>query len=550
MCIVHNSPIILSTRCIHCQPSLIIKTVDPTFALTTPTPLYCEVIFHSELDIVIIDKLNEHIDRNEYINVINNQPVLLGGGGDDDNNDSRFCPPIKMVQESDSEIRVFITPPKLRAGIGPYLHSVKDEIYRQILSNNLLDRSTSYKVFITAFSKYYKSNSENLTVFGGIHHQSSSTDIIHANSGALDHPFLEFLIRDITNVQVQQQSNMTDSNWVYLGTAQIVITFIKLLGKPVFIKDFIPYPKVRGRDSVINIYNHRPQNGITDISPCIVTALRTRLLLSDPSNIHRDEDLKYLSGKRNCKISKKYWSKLSRYPIKLPQASVITGEFIFEHFSLLEKAVKFPICVHYLKPSKSKGGDVNLECLRAPSQQALQASSLNSICHLLMLNSSHVCYIPDIHSYMQSAFKNYSKFRCMFCYTFFPSESGLKNHLDDCTCYSKKHQPAKMVLEEDAFIPHQDLISEMCPEQIIVADCEAMLSKDPIIQNENSSDSDSDDHENTDDVTYLEGSDRMVDSAIHKERPPGKINSHIPHAIGLLSLNHKFEYQEYKHLWG
>ena len=184
---------------------------------------------------------------------------------------------------------------------------------------------------------------------------------------------------------------------------------------------------------------------------------------------------------------------------------------------------------------------------RAPSQQAIEASSLNATCHLLMLNSSHICYIPDIHAYMQSVFNKYhTKFRCMFCYTCFPAESSLKNHLDDLICHSKKHQPTKMVLEEDVFIPHQDLISEMCPEQIIVADCEAMLSKDPTTQNDNS-----DHHENSDDdIANLEGSTQIVDPAIHKERAPGKINSHIPHAIGLLSLNHNYEYQEYKQLWG
>ena len=238
----------------HCHPSLIIKTVDPCTALQYPTPPYCEVIFQCENGVVTIDKLNEYnIDHNEYTNIINNEPVLLGGG-DDGNNDPRFRPPIKKVQESCSEIRVFLTPPNLREAVGPYLHSVKDGIYRQIRSNNLLDRYTSYKVFISAFSKYYKFNSENVAVFGGMHHRSA-TDMIHAHSGTLDQPFLEFLIRDLGNVQIQQQSNMSDSNWVYLGTAQIVITFLKLLGKPVFIKDFTPYPHARGRDRVINIDN-------------------------------------------------------------------------------------------------------------------------------------------------------------------------------------------------------------------------------------------------------------------------------------------------------
>ena len=132
---------------------------------------------------------------------------------------------------------------------------------------------------------------------------------------------------------------------------------------------------------------------MSDISPCIVIALQAHFLLTDSDNADRDADLKYLSTTRNGIIKRVYWRKLRKYKISLPAASIITGEFNSTHWSDLEKANKTPICVHVLKPS-SRGS--NIECVRAPSQKTLQAYSSAEICHLLMLNPSHVCYISDI----------------------------------------------------------------------------------------------------------------------------------------------------------
>ena len=75
---------------------------------------------------------------------------------------------------------------------------------------------------------------------------------------------------------------------------------------------------------------------------------------------------------------------------------------------------------------------------------------------------------------------------------------------------------------------------------MLVADCEAMLCKDPNIQN----DSDDDDDDN------LEGFDNAADNNIQREKPPGKISTHVPHAISVMSLNHNFEMQQYRTIWG
>ena len=436
-------------------------------------------------------------DNFQHRNIIDNSNVMIGGG-----DGLQYRQPIKKVEDTASETRIYITPPIQREHLEPYLHQVKEGIYNYIRTNNILDPHTSYKMYISSFSKYYKYNNQETVEFGGMHHRTP-TDTIHAHSGALDDPFLEYVIRNIGAIQIQQQNNMQDSNWIYLGTVQVAIVFIKLLGKPVSIKDYIPYPHARGRDSIINIDNAKRLDRVRDISPCVVVALRAHLLLTDNNNVHRDADLKYLSSKRNGKIKRVYWNKLRKYNVSLPAASVITGEFNFNHWCNLEKANKIPICVHILKSSKS-GDGLNIECIRAPTQKIMQTYSPTKICHLLMLNPSHVCYIPNMKSYMKSAFHQYHENRCMFCYLTFNTEIKLDNHLNDGACYNDRKQPTQMILKENQFIPHQNLISEMCPELIFVADCEAMLCKDPNIQN----DSDDDDDNN------LEGFDNAADNNI------------------------------------
>ena len=471
----------------------------------------------------------------ETRNIINNETVIIGGGTDD----SQYTPPIKKIEDTESELRVYITPPDQRVYLQPYMQHIKNDIYTQIREHNLLDPTTSYRTYISCFSKYYKYNTQKIAEFGGMYHRTP-TDKIPAHSDALNAPYLDFVINSIGNIQTQQQGNMQNSNWVYLGTIQIAIVFIKLLGKPVRICNFVPYTNARGRDSIINIYNHKPENCLTNISPCVVVALRSYFLLTDINNPDRVDHLAHLTMKRDGKISKEYWTKLRKYEVLLPNASILTGEFNFNHWTDLEKANRVPLAIHILKKSTGK---VNIECIRAPSQKIIQEFSQRDICHLLMLNESHVCYIPDMSKYMEKVFGKSSKNRCMFCYLTFTTQTILHAHLTDGICYNNRKQPTQMILSENGFIPHQNLISETCPEQILIADCEAM-----VISNDSNNLHDNDDDD--DDNNNLECSDNASDIKIDGEKPPGKISTHIPHSISVMSLNHKFEMQAYKNIWG
>ena len=537
-CQLHNIPKVLGAGCIYCNTILYIKTINPDIVLQVPTPAHTDTIFHSENGQIFTDILNilKSNDNIEYRNIIDGSATMIGGG----DNIVQYGPVniIKKVEDTLSEVRLYITPPQHRIFVEPYLHDCKDSIYSQIKTRNLLKHHTSYKAYITCFSKYYKLNSRNEVQFGGMHHRTP-IDLILAHSGALNQPYLEYIISNIGNIQLQQQNNMQGSNWIYLGTAQIVIVFIKLLGKPVGISDYIPYQHARGRHSIINIDNTKPENHKTNISPCVVVGLRVHQLLTDSNNTNRDADLKYLTSKFNGKIKRQYWHKLRKYNVTLPMASIITGEFNFEHWSDLERANKIPITVHFLKPGAK--GRFNIECLRTPSQKTMLEYKPAVICHLLMLNSSHVCYIPNMSDFMKSAFHSKCENRCMFCYTVYASEITLTNHLNDGMCYNNKKQPTKIIFDRNQSIPHQNLITEMCPELMFFGDCEAYLSKDDDnSDSQNSSDSDED----------LDSFDNMPDNNIQREKTPGKIASHIPHSISIMSLNHKFEMQQYQNIWG
>ena len=99
---------------------------------------------------------------------------------------------------------------------------------------------------------------------------------------------------------------MQESSWVYLGTVQITLVFIKMQGKPLFgwqgsgIRDWEPYPSLRGRDSIVNIRNWDTDDTISHIAPCEVMVIRIFRLLNDPNNLNFQKDFHDLTTPRNC----------------------------------------------------------------------------------------------------------------------------------------------------------------------------------------------------------------------------------------------------------
>ena len=67
--------------------------------------------------------------------------------------------------------------------------------------------------------------------------------------------------------------------------------------------------------------------------------------------------------------------------------------------------------------------------------------------------------------------------------------------MNDGLCHENCNKPTVMILPEDEYIPHQNLINEMQPELTIVADTESLLSKIKTATtiNDHDDDDDSDD---------------------------------------------------------
>ena len=93
--------------------------------------------------------------------------------------------------------------------------------------------------------------------------------------------------------------------------------------------------------------------------------------------------------------------------VRLPTLSMENGEFTMKNWKDLEKLNKQPIVVYNME--KRKGKKVHLTCIVAPSKKVLEKYKDVPTCHLIMLNSSHIAYIPDINSYMRNICNNRKK---------------------------------------------------------------------------------------------------------------------------------------------
>ena len=233
---------------------------------------------------------------NKYIHLFKGNLV---GCGDSDFN-SVYGPKniITNIEGTQYETRFDINPPTNAIHTEHYLNDNIDAIYNGIRTSNKIISSNNYKVNIVAFCKYYKHNNEGEIDFGGLYHTTQFITL-PAYSGALDHPYLKGLIGELGNKQCEQASNMEGSNWVYLGTEKIEITFIKTSGRTVFaINDWIPYPKhKRGVNCVINPnYSYKPAHTPNDeIAACVIWTMRVHMMVTSQNNIRKDPDINFLT---------------------------------------------------------------------------------------------------------------------------------------------------------------------------------------------------------------------------------------------------------------
>ena len=558
ICNIHNCSLIF-TVCIICDPDIKIVTIDTkdlSNNLSSP-PKHISTIFQSVNGVIhtnTYDVLNSNVNLS-YTNIIDGRNVIIQGdadrsntslvGGQGSKQKVVYGPTniIKRIENTESEVRFYISPPKLNQHVGPYLKDNKAQIYEQIKASKLLNDWQSYKVYITCFSKYYKTNINNIAEFGGMFN-TSKYDVINAGSGKLSSDYLQFSFNSIADSQIQQQGAMKDSNWRYMGTAQIVIVFFKMLGKPVSINSWVSYVG-RGAYNVINVKYESSKDHVPNISPCVVLALRCHQYYHDKVNFSQNKEADFevlLGGKgKPRKLDKHLRLRLRHYKVIMPPESTMAGEFTMQHWDGLERANKIPIAVHLMKSGQTKEKSINIECIRVPTNNTIRSYFPSEICHMLMLTPEHVCYIPDVDLYLKQAFRQKSDHRCCYCYVVFESSLKLISHKREANCHrNANYSPTTMILSQDAVIPCNNMINEMVPELSIVADAEAFVST---MTSSNDVTSDNDSDENTD---YFD----VVDGQLLNERPPGNINKHIPHSIGLMSLDYQYNMLEYRPIWG
>ena len=543
VCTIHNQIKIYGTICRLCVGNTTIRSIDAETAVEDDEPQEDEVLVIIRENEIILDKHNHfNGEEIEYQHLfVQGGMVGCGYGGDGGGVGELYGPQniVRRIVENEYDTDFHIQPPNIPIYPTPYLEKYQDEILEAIRSSNLIHDSFNYKANITVFCKYYK-NGEGEKEFGGVYYPSAFLEL-PAYSGSVETHFLSELIQDLSNVMCDRDSKMEGSQWVYMGTEKIVISFIKTLGRSIKkVRDYTPYPPTkRGARSVINLnYKKKPfRIRVDDTAECLLWAFKCYKTYSRiEDETLQTEFVKELTRDKE-RLPANFWYDMHREDAILPEECKRTGNFALKHFKKMEQLNKTPIALYNME--KAKGDKVTISCILAPSKKILEEFKDTPTCHLLMITDDHVAFIPDMDNYMKSIFGSVGKkrkcYRCTTCFYLFKNEDSLLKHSKEGICIQSKAQPTKLVLKEGAIIPSKKLIDEMMPELTLVADTECYMKDTP-----------SDENDDTDELLGdIEGGTHDTDG-----RAPGKISSHVPHSVGMMLLDHNLNKISYDMLWG
>ena len=162
----------------YCTPNFTIKTIDCNFTSEVNSPPHTTNLLSVEDSIITHNPLGIYnYDSGTLQNIISGDTVLLGGLARNDDANVALAPSsiIKKIESTASEIRFYITPPPLHIPVAPYLHQIKEDLYDEIQSSNMLEDHSSYRMYLACFSKYFKKSADNAFAFGGIFHRSPTS---------------------------------------------------------------------------------------------------------------------------------------------------------------------------------------------------------------------------------------------------------------------------------------------------------------------------------------------------------------------------------------
>jgi len=67
---------------------------------------------------------------------------------------------IKKISDSECEVRFYVEPPANAIHVEPYLYNNSAELHRQTTNSGKVFHNRNYKISISTFCKYFKSNIE------------------------------------------------------------------------------------------------------------------------------------------------------------------------------------------------------------------------------------------------------------------------------------------------------------------------------------------------------------------------------------------------------
>ena len=431
-------------------------------------------------------------------------------------------------------------------------------------------RDHGLKAWITADSFYVRLEGENMedidivvaydngqvTVIGlhtHMHHMG-------LNLGCLTQYRFDNLIEDVCKRFIENEKCLLQSGWSYYKTDEIRVHFAVVSGrnirktrsggnkfrtnkqkKPPVLKKFINYPKgFRGTRSVINIdYTRLVKNKKEKChkgkgSPCVKYALKAHMINTSPII---PPDIKQTIMEKLSKSETMNLDNLSKHYLLEAQVSM-PDSITIKNFSLIETMNKCAVIVYFIHRFFYDGlVEYSLSCVRAPKRGVLMKYTIPP-CHLLMISTNHVAYIPDITSYLGAVFDDPDPDRvrrCKYCFALFPDSTKLKDHYIRGECYLSSPIPTHINLPEPGdsieFIKKLDLLPR---ELVCILDIECSLIPPTLQTPPLGEDSDS---------NYQP----LFKSISNESVPAGTISHiHVPVSIGLCYLDKDYNILSHK----
>merc|ERR1711917_79823 len=186
------------------------------------------------------------------------------------------------------------------------------------------------------------------------------------------------------------------------------VSFIRTTGRSICnVREYVALPRhKRGGSCVINLDYRRKPHSVMGREPeaeCLGWAVRCYKLYSRISDVEKQRVfIRDLSCTRGL-YRASYWEQMAAETVQMPAEVRQTGDFSLKHFKQLEKLNDFPIAVYNLEQAEEDGSS-SISCLLDPDKQLVEGGL--PICNLLMIDPSHVAFVPNFKRYMQVIFRD------------------------------------------------------------------------------------------------------------------------------------------------